>query len=132
MIRKILASFILSVVALSANAWPFLFGETSNLAVTAIAQNITLPAFTPTGGVLYQSDSLAQTNGYGLRQYVLTAIGSQTIFVRFDGTPSTVANAMPVLPNTQVVISVPIASTAISVIAAGTGSTLYVTAGFGQ
>lgn len=95
---------------------PFqVLGATTNLAVTGSAQSLTLP----------------QISDGGLRQYVLTVIGSQPVFVLTGGT-ATVNNAMPLLPGSQVSVSVDSAVTSISAIAAATGSTLYATVGYGE
>lgn len=89
--------------------------DTTNLAVTASAQNLTLPAA-----------ALQAT-----RQIVLTTVGTQVVFVRCDGATSTASNAMPLLPNSQILVTVGSGATTCSAIAAATGSTVYATAGSG-
>jgi hypothetical protein len=113
-LSRILGLLALSL-ALSAGAEPFRPAETSNIAVTGTAQSLTLPA-----------------PSVSLRQVVLTNVGTQTVFYRDDGTTATAANGMPLLANSQVVVSIKNNTTALSVIAATTGSTLYVTVGAGE
>jgi hypothetical protein len=62
----------------------------------------------------------------------LVNVGSQTIFWAY-GTEAglTVANGVPMLPNTVEVFMLPPNTQTISVIAAATGSTLYATVGDG-
>ena len=86
-------------------------GDTVNVAVTGTAQSLTLTV-----------------GNYNVR---LANVGTQTIFVRFDGTTATATNALPMLPNTVEMFAKG-ASTAISVIAGTTGSTLYATTGVGE
>lgn len=96
---------------------PFLPQGTASVAVTATAQTLNLPA-----AVVPNT----------LNQLSLTNAGTQTVFARWDGTTATVSNAMPILSNQRVLVSVPSTATALSVISASTGSTLYVTIGAGQ
>ena len=92
-------------------------GATANIAVTGTAQSFSLPT--------------AIDDPIGLRQYVLTNVGTQTVFVLVSGTATT-ANGYPLLANTKETISLDGSVTALSVIAGSTGSTLYATAGFGE
>lgn len=86
---------------------------TQNIAVTATAQ------------------SLALTNTVGNSVAVRFAnIGTQTVFVTFDNTVATATNGVP-LPAGQVEAFTITTQYPLSVIAAGTGSTLYVTVGEG-
>ncbi|MGY6240550.1 hypothetical protein [Burkholderia ambifaria] len=84
-----------------------------SLAVTASAQNMGLPVDAVEGG------SIRMVN-----------IGTQAVYFSFGGT-ATVANSMPILPNTEKTFSIPPGTTAISAIAGATGSTLYATLGDG-
>lgn len=99
-------------------------GPTVNIAVSGTAQNLVLPTATSTGLTANQVATLSQN-------VVLTNVGTQTVFFRVGAT-ATVSNAMPLLPNSQVVISVPSSGATASVIAATTGSTLYATVGYGK
>lgn len=60
----------------------------------------------------------------------IAAIGTQTVFVRVDGTTPTTSNALPILANTTRVLSVPVGGTTVKAIGAA-GSTVYVTPGRG-
>jgi len=124
MIRRLFLAFALVAGAAlgppaAAQLAPFIPRSTANVAVTGTAQDLTLPTST-------------STPEQGLKQIVLTAVGTQTVFFRWDGTTVTVSNGMPVLANSQFVISVPVATTALSVIAAAPGSTAYATLGAGE
>jgi hypothetical protein len=115
---------LLSALAFSATADPFRPGSTSNVVVTGTAQTLTLPTPYPVQGTLYQ--------------YVFNNVGTQTVFFLCDGfastAPTTVtsSNGMPVGAGVAIVISYLSTINACSVIAATTGSTLYVTMGAGQ
>ena len=86
-------------------------GATLNLAVTA--SNQAFPITVPVDG----------------SQLVLTNVGTAVTFVRFDGTVATVANALPLLPNSQSVWDV---TAALNLQVIGTaGNTLYATLGRG-
>jgi len=85
--------------------------STTSIAVTAAAQNLTLPVVSQEGGTV-----------------LLTNIGTQTVFISFSGA-ATIAGSMPVIANTQVSCSVNLLT--LSVIAAAAGSTLYATIGDG-
>jgi hypothetical protein len=113
----LLTAVLAASAAIAQTLSPFLPQGTANIAVTASAQTLTLPAPVVPGI---------------LSQLVLTNIGTQTVFARWDGTTATVSNAMPLLANSQVIVSVPTTTTALSVISASTGSTLYATIGAGQ
>jgi hypothetical protein len=124
--KNILAALAACLASL-AFAFPFVpIGPTTNLAVTGTAANITLP----TAGAA--PTQVASTVDFGLYSYVLTNNGTQTVFIRCDGTTATASNAMPLFANTQVVISLAKSVTACSAIAGATGSTLYATVGAGQ
>lgn len=87
--------------------------STSNIAVTAAAQSMTIPTI----GV----------EGVTVR---LVNAGTQTVFIAFSGT-ATVATSMPMLANTIETFTFP-QGAGISVISTTTGSTLYATFGDGQ
>ena len=95
--------------------------QTSPLAVTATNQTLSLPA--TSGGV-----------AGGMIQCMLTVIGSQTVWVAVNTTAviptSSAKSSFPILAGTQPVLTLPAGAT-LNVIAANTGSTLYVTQGFG-
>jgi hypothetical protein len=94
---------------------PFSFtegGDTSSLAVTGTAQNLTLPTMMQGGAVR------------------LLNVGTQVVFVRFDAVTVTVANGMPLMPGMPEAFGIG-ADDAIQAIAAGAGSTLYATMGDG-
>lgn len=93
----------------------FLSGNTANLAVTASDQTVTV------------SQTIPATKGCQAR---LVNVGTQTVFFRFDGTTVTTSNGIPLLPNTAEVFDI-LPGASIHAIAAATGSTLYVTLGFG-
>ena len=86
-----------------------------SLAVTASSQTLTVPA---TENVL------------------LTVVGSQTVFFAF-GPTATAANSTPLLGNSAQTFSLPGGATLLpgpaqlTFVAAGTGSTVYVTSGAG-
>lgn len=84
---------------------------TVSAAVTATAQDITFGA---TGAIR------------------LANIGTQVVFWKQDTGGASASADVPLLPNSAELFSVPPATTKISVIAAGTGSTLYVTPGVGN
>jgi hypothetical protein len=121
MLRRFLLA-CLAGLALCANAQtinPFQPQDgvsTTSLAVTGTAQNITLPVGSPAGAY---------------RQLVFTAVGTVTIFYRCDGVTATVANSMPMLANSQFIVTIPGSVLTCSVIAGGVGTTLYATSGFG-
>lgn len=86
-------------------------GDTVNIAVTATAQTLTFTA--PPSGQITGAVRLVNA-------------GTQTVFARFDGVTATVANGLPILPNTEHLAA---GGAAVSVIAGTTGSTLYATCG---
>ena len=63
---------------------------------------------------------------------MLTNIGTQAVFFKYDGGGASVSADTPILPNTQTLFSMPYNTTAIAVIAADAGSILYVTPGSGE
>lgn len=87
--------------------------NTANIAVTAAAQQIPLPLVPAEGGTMRLVNS-----------------GNQVIFWLYGNLAVTTANGVPMLPNTVETFSTP-PGTQLSVIAAATGSTLYVTIGDG-
>lgn len=125
--KRLFAVLAAALLAVAAQAFPFVpVGPTTNLAVTASAQSITLPTVVSTpSSVRYAAD-------FGLQSYVLSNLGTQTVFLRCDGTTATASNAMPLLANAQVVVSLDKSVTTCSAIAASTGSTLYATVGAGE
>lgn len=60
----------------------------------------------------------------------LANIGTQTVYVRLDGTAPTTSTGFPMPANTVETFSMPVGSTTVKVIGSS-GSTLYVTAGRG-
>lgn len=118
-----IAACLLSAAALAA---PPLFPlGTTNVAVTGTAATLTLSTATT-------SARIRSIDNLGLKQLVLTNVGTQTVFVTVDGTTATAANGMPLLPNSQVVVSVDFSQATVSAIASSTGSTLYATLGIGE
>jgi hypothetical protein len=89
---------------------------TQNAAVTASAATITL------------SEKVSDFDG----SVRLLVIGTQTVFVRLDGTTPTSSNAIPLRPDQPESFKMPTGKLAIKHIAASTGSTLYVTPGKGM
>jgi hypothetical protein len=119
MLRRLLFAILLGLsFGAHAQLFPFQLSavDTTNLAVTSSAQNITLPS--------------AQA-GPVSRQIVFSNVGTQTVFFRCDGATATVSNAMPIMANSQFILTHSSAATC-SAIAVGTGSTLYATSGIGQ
>lgn len=88
---------------------------TLNIAVTASNQEFTLP--------------VPPADGCTVR---LVNVGSQTVFWAYGSVTAAVAKSTPILPNTVEVFTLPGGVTAIGVIAAATGSTLYATVGEGS
>src|SRR6478752_4216345 len=58
-------------------------------------------------------------------------IGTQTVFITLDGTNVTAANGIPLRPDQPEAFSMPVGKLDIKHIAAGAGSTLYITPGRG-
>lgn len=116
--RLLIATLVLAAGAVFAQTIaPFLPQGTTSVAVTGTAQTLSIGTTT-----------LPST----LTQLVLTNVGTQTVFYRADGTTATTSNAMPIIANSHVTVSVPSYTTALSVISSTTGSTLYATVGAGQ
>jgi len=89
-------------------------GYTTNLAVTTASQALNLPITMPQEGATLR----------------LTNIGTQTVFVTFDGSAATTANGLPIPAGIAQDFTIgPGAS--IHAIAGATGSTLYATMGDG-
>lgn len=86
---------------------------TQNLAVTASAQTVTF------------------NNLNGTRAVRMTNKGVQDVFITFDGTTSTTTTGMILPAGATEVFTLGNDVTSISVIANGTGSTLYTTIGEG-
>lgn len=87
---------------------------TLNTAVTGVAASVTLPA------------------NFGGKTARIMNSGTQLIFVRLvtaSGGAATVANSMPILPNTVETFFASVDVLSISAIAAAAGSTMYVTVG---
>ena len=89
--------------------------STTALAVTASNQTLTM---SPNGGSMTRSMRIA-------------VIGTQTVFVALGTVTSSVTTSMPILANSVEVFTLPAGLTTLSVIAASTGSTIYVTIGEG-
>lgn len=89
--------------------------NTVNIAVTATSQTLTFSPIVPVGGG-------------NLR---LVNIGTQTVFVCRGTSTATTTGCMPILPNSEFVMTVSGQVTSLSVIAATTGSTLYASVGHG-
>lgn len=91
---------------------------TTNGAVTAGVTQIALPAPAP-----YETETTGRFVNSG-SQVIYWAYGTQAGL--------TAANGVPMLPNTVETFTIPAGVSQISVIAAATGSTLYITAGDGM
>jgi hypothetical protein len=120
MLRRLLFAILLGLsFGAHAQLFPFQLSavDTTNLAVTSSAQNITLPS--AQAGPVSRQIVFSQTSG------------TQTVFIRCDGATATVSNAMPIMANSQFILTHSSAATC-SAIAVGTGSTLYTTSGIGQ
>jgi hypothetical protein len=88
-------------------------GVTQNEAVTTSAETISLSA------------KLNDIDG----SVRLLVIGTQTVFVRLDGTAPTTANGIPLRPDQPETFAMPTGGLDIKHIAGAAGSTLYVTPG---
>lgn len=96
---------------------PFEFkGNTVNLAVTGSTQQLTFPA------------------GVGTRSIRVVNVGSQTIFInKGDSTvTASTSTSLPILANTVESFLIHPEDTTLAAIAAGAGSTLYITIGEGS
>jgi hypothetical protein len=89
--------------------------NTTNLAVTASSQQLTLP--TPMAN--------------GPQTIMLTVIGIQDVFFAMGSVTASLTTSMPLLAGTTRAFTLPDGVTQISVIAANTGSTIYATLGTG-
>lgn len=85
---------------------------TANVAVTGTAADLTIVA--------------------GASAVMLTNIGNQVIFFKFNTGGASASTDTPLLPNSQSIFSMPPGTTKISAIAAAAGSTLYATPGTGN
>ena len=88
-------------------------GDTQNVAMDGTAKTITIAR---------QSDVDGSVN--------VVVSGTQTVFVRVDGTTPTTSNAKPLLASTDSTLTMPTGSTTVKLIGAA-GSTAYVTPGRG-
>jgi hypothetical protein len=98
--------------------------RTTSIAVTAAAQTLNTAA-----------NSNAAQQAAGDTNYLISNVGSQTVFFEFSlaggaVAAATVGNSTPVLPNSQAIYSGP-PNAQISVIAGAVGSSLYCTPGEG-
>lgn len=82
-------------------------------AVSAVAADITITAI-------------------GANAVRLANVGSQVVFWKFNTGGADATADTPLLPNSAEVFMMPHSTTKISAVAAGTGSTLYVTPGVGS
>ena len=98
--------------------YPFQFppgaSTTTNVAVTATSQTLTLPN--------------VPMEGASLR---LVVVGTQNVFVAYGSVTSSASTSMIILANSSEMFSIPGGVSQISVIAANTGSTIYATVGYG-
>ncbi|CAB4155560.1 hypothetical protein UFOVP671_14 [uncultured Caudovirales phage] len=88
--------------------------STTTIAVTGSSQQLTLPSIGPDGSCL-----------------LLTNSGTQVVFVSYGSVTASITTSLPILANTQLMISLPPGITQISCIAATVGSTLYASVGDG-
>lgn len=68
----------------------------------------------------------------GAEVALLTNVGNQTVFWKFNTGGASATADCPIAAGTRMVVSLPHSTTKIAVIAAGAGSTLYVTPGNGD
>lgn len=101
------------MAAVSIRPFQFYDQQTQTLAVTAASQAITLTVA-----------------GLGTRTIRVVNSGTQTVFMRYNAA-ATVAASLPILANTVEVFVLPNDVTTLNFIAAGAGSTVYVTPGEG-
>lgn len=90
-------------------------GLTQNEAVTSSAETITLSGKVP------DKDGCVR----------LLVIGTQTVFVRLDGTAPTTSTGIPLRPDQPETFTMPVGGLDVKHIASASGSTLYVTPGRG-
>jgi hypothetical protein len=113
-------------MALNAALMPRGNNRTTNGAVTAVASTINTAA-----------NSSAAQQGANDTNYLLTNIGANVVFIEFSQAApaavaaATVANSIPLLPNSQEIMSGP-PNAQLSVIAGAAGNTVYVTPGEGN
>jgi hypothetical protein len=90
--------------------------KTVNLVVTAVAAQLTIP-----------------DSPLGVRALRIANVGTTPIFIEFGDTTTTasVTTSMPILANTVEVFTLDYTDTIVSAIAAGAGSTMYITYGEG-
>lgn len=89
-----------------------------------------VPQGTVSGAVTATAADL--TLAAGASAVMLTNVGTQVIFFKFNTGGASASVDTPLLPNTQSVFSMPPGTTKISAIAAAVGSTLYATPGTGN
>ena len=68
----------------------------------------------------------------GASAVMLTNVGTQIVFFKFNTGGASASVDTPLMPNTQTIFSMPPSTTKISAIAAAVGSTLYATPGTGN
>ena len=86
------------------------------LAVTTVAQALTPTQSIPSIGC----------------QALLTCTGTAPAFIRTDGTAATTATGWPILPNTQIIITLQPNAVFSVIAAAAATTTVFITLGFGQ
>lgn len=89
-----------------------------------------IPQGTVSIAVTAASQDLTISPGKG--DLMLTNIGTQTIFFKYDSGGASVSTDTPLLANSQAVFSIPPGVATIAVIAGAVGSTLYATPGNGE
>jgi hypothetical protein len=98
------------------------------------ASNQATPAGTVNGAVTASVTNIVLPVGPGLTECTARFVnsGAQVIFWSYGaGASLSVANGVPMLPNTVETFNIPAGVSQLAVIAAATGSTLYVTVGDG-
>lgn len=68
----------------------------------------------------------------GASAVMLTNVGTQVVFFKFNTGDASASADTPLLPNTQNIFSMPPGTTKINAIAVGAGSTLYASPGTGS
>jgi hypothetical protein len=90
-----------------------------------------LPQGTVSGAVTGTAADITITS-VGANAVRLTNVGNQTVFWKFNTGGASASTDTPLLPNSAELFAMPPGTTKISAIAAGAGSTLYVTPGVGN
>lgn len=112
-------------MALNAAFMPRGNNRTTSIAVTAAAQTLNTAA-----------NSTPAQIGANDTNYLLTNIGANVVFIELSpaapaaAAAATVANSIPLLPNSQEIVSGP-PNAQLSVIAGAVGNSIYVTPGEG-